>query len=163
MQHAQTINHFLVTAFQNILKSEEQYLTSGRYDNLSLKEIHLIEAVCQAVDAGDDHRAKAIAARLHITAGSLTTAVNILEAKGYLVRTRSSGDKRSVQLVPTEAGRRVDALHAAFHREMVQQILDVLSEEQVEALIPALKVLSDFFDSKWAAHHPVHPSAPDEF
>ena len=59
-----------------------------------MRELHLIEEVCRAVDEGRDTRASAIAAAQRVTAGTLTAAVNQLEAKGYLERGRDSGGKR---------------------------------------------------------------------
>ena len=64
----------------------------------------MIDAVCRAVDQGGDNRSTAIAAALGITAGTLTSAVNLLEKKGYLLRRRDERDKRVVHLLPTERG-----------------------------------------------------------
>ena len=59
--------------------------------------------MCRAVDQGGDNRSTAIAAALGITAGTLTSAVNLLEKKGYLLRRRDERDKRVVHLLPTRA------------------------------------------------------------
>ena len=81
------INRFLVEVFDQILRREEEVLTT-EYPELSLREIHLIDAVCRAADHGTDNRATAIAAVQGVTAGTLTTAVNLLERKGYVERQR---------------------------------------------------------------------------
>ena len=118
----EVLNKFLVEVFGQILKAEAACL-AGK--DLSLRELHLIDAVCRAVDQGGDNRSTAIAAALGITAGTLTSAVNLLEKKGYLLRRRDERDKRVVHLLPTERGRAADARHRDFHRQMVAHVLDL--------------------------------------
>ena len=60
-RYIEELNSFLVDVFNGILKTEELYVTANCPD-LSLREIHLIEEVCRAVDQGRDNRASAIAA-----------------------------------------------------------------------------------------------------
>ena len=98
----EVLNQFLVEVFGQILKAEAACL-AGK--DLSLRELHLIDAVCRAVDQGGDNRSTAIAAALGITAGTLTSAVNLLEKKGYLLRRRDERDKRVVHCCrPSGAG-----------------------------------------------------------
>jgi len=63
-----------------LLKTEELHATES-FADLSLREVHLIEEVCLAVDHQRDNRATAIAAAQRVTAGTLTTVVNQLEEK----------------------------------------------------------------------------------
>ena len=112
------LNRFLVEVFDEILKTEEESL-AGSFSDLSLRELHLIEEVCRAEDEARDNRATAIAAAQRVTAGTLTTAVSLLERKGYLERRRDERDRRAVRIWPTEKARAADQVHAAFHREMV--------------------------------------------
>ena len=87
----------------------------------------------------------AIAAALGITAGTLTSAVNLLEKKGYLLRRRDERDKRVVHLLPTERGRAADARHRDFHRQMVAHVLDGLTDEEAECTLRALGRVAEFF------------------
>lgn len=137
------LNAFLVEVFNDILKAEEAYL-SQRCAGLSVREVHIIEEVCRAVDQGGDDRASAIAAAQHVTAGTLTAAVNQLEAKGCLERVRDGSDKRSVHLRPTEKGREAERRHAEFHRELVEAAVERLSGQEVEALARGLGGISAF-------------------
>ena len=134
----EVLNQFLVEVFGQILKAEAACL-AGK--DLSLRELHLIDAVCRAVDQGGDNRSTAIAAALGITAGTLTSAVNLLEKKGYLLRRRDERDKRVVHLLPTERGRAADARH----REMVAHVLDGLTDEEAECTLRALGRVAEFF------------------
>ena len=138
----EVLNQFLVEVFGQILKAEAACL-AGK--DLSLRELHLIDAVCRAVDQGGDNRSTAIAAALGITAGTLTSAVNLLEKKGYLLRRRDERDKRVVHLLPTERGRAADARHRDFHRQMVAHVLDGLTDEEAEYTLRALGRVAEFF------------------
>ena len=138
----EVLNQFLVEVFGQILKAEAACL-AGK--DLSLRELHLIDAVCRAVDQGGDNRSTAIAAALGITAGTLTSAVNLLEKKGYLLRRRDERDKRVVHLLPTERGRAADARHRDFHRQMVAHVLDGLTDEEAECTLRALGRVAEVF------------------
>ncbi len=142
------LNRFLVDVFQEILKTEEICMGTA-FPDLSLREMHVIEAVCRAVNDGRDNRATTIAENLRVTAGTLTTAVTQLEKKGCLLRQRDSRDKRVVRLLPTERGREVEAYHAQFHREMVDDILSYLSEEEAEVFVRGLGYVNSFFREKY--------------
>ena len=146
--YTRELNCFLVEVFNDILKTEEAYV-SGYCSDLSLREVHLIEEVCRAVDQGRDNRASAIAAAQHVTAGTLTAAVNQLEAKGYLERVRDGSDKRSVRLCPTRKGREADQHHAGFHRELVEAAVERLTAEERSALARGLSGVSAFVRKKY--------------
>lgn len=147
-EQREVLNRFLVEVFHELLKTEEDCM--GRvYPDLSLREMHVIEAVCRAVDAGRDNRATAIAEALRVTAGTLTTAVTQLEKKGCLLRQRDSRDKRVVRLLPTDRGRAVDAYHARFHHELVESLLSHLSEEETAVFVRGLSRVNAFFQEKY--------------
>ena len=100
----ETLNHFLVNVFYEILKAEEQSISSIEFPNLSLREIHLLEKIYLAEKNGSDNSSAAIAAALRITPGTLTTAASLLEKKGYLSRQKDKNDKRIVRLTVTKKG-----------------------------------------------------------
>lgn len=147
-EHGAMLNRFLVDAFNEILRTEELCLAASGKD-LSLRELHLIEEVCRAEDEGRDNRATAIAAAQRVTAGTLTTAVSLLEKKGYLERRRDEKDKRVVRILPTERARRAEEHHAEFHQEMVTHVLAILTPEETEVFTKALGSVADFFHHKY--------------
>ena len=138
----------MVEAFNDVLKTEELYVAKS-YADLSVREMHLIEEVCRAVDQGRDNRSSAIAAAQRVTAGTLTVAVNQLEVKGYLERVRDGSDKRSVRLRPTEKGREADRRHSDFHRELVEAAVQALTEEERSALVCGLRGVSALIRKKY--------------
>lgn len=139
------LTHFLMDVFHILLKNEEKYMKQEGYTNLSLKELHVIEAVRQAERSGQSNQAANIAGSLHITAGTLTATVRLLEKKGYLVRQRDEKDRRVVRIHTTEAGRRAGETHQQFHEGQVKNALTILEEGEMEALLHALCNLSSFF------------------
>lgn len=138
------INTFLVGVFNEILKREEIFV-SKTFENLSVKELHVIEEVCVAANNKTDDRPTAIAERLRVTAGTLTTAVVQLEKKGYLLRERDQKDKRVVHIIPTEIGRHAQKCHEEFHRQMVDGAVAGLTEEEGTVFVKALNSIATFF------------------
>ncbi|MBE6988338.1 MAG: MarR family transcriptional regulator [Ruminococcaceae bacterium] len=141
------INKFLVEAFNEILKSEEISLNKG-FRNLSVKEMHVIEVVCEGEKTGEN-MANILAKKLKVTAGTLTTAVSQLEKKGYLKRERDINDKRIVRITSTESGKEAQEYHRRFHEKMVNAILENLNEEETAVLVKALGHVTDFFRAEY--------------
>lgn len=139
------LNYFLVKVFNEILRIEEDCLRTGEFKNLSVREMHVIEAVCAAVDQNSSNRSSDIARALNVSAGTLTTAVSLLEKKDCICREKDAHDKRIVRLYPTQKGRRADRIHQQFHSKMVENVINTLSAGEVDILIKGLKSLETFF------------------
>lgn len=149
MEHQSEILHqFLSDVFGDIQKREEDSLAAG---DLSLREVQLIDAVCRTVDQGGDNRSTAIAAARRMAAGTLTSAVDLLVKKGYLIRLRDGKDRRVVRLMPTQQGRDASEQHRAFHRRITDSLLSVLSDQEASALMRGMEKLTDFFRGGWQA------------
>lgn len=146
-QQAQ-LNNFLVNVFNEILRIEESCLRTGEFKNLSVREMHVIEAVCTAQEKGTNNRASDIAQAQGISAGTLTTAITLLEKKGCVERRTDAHDKRIVRLYATEKGKRANAVHQQFHQQMVADVLAALSPEETNILIKGLQSLQVFFDTR---------------
>ena len=118
MGQEKIMNQFLVEIFHEVLRREDAAIASGGFQNLSAREVHVIEAVCEAETRGEGENSSAeIARRLGITAGTLSAAVKVLERKGYLTRRRDERDKRIVRLAATESGWVANRFHEEFHRK----------------------------------------------
>ena len=87
----------------------------------------------------------AIAKKLNITMGSLTTAMNSLVNKKYVERHRSEEDRRVVFVRLTAKGVRAYRHHEDYHRQMTQAILDKLDEKELPVLLKTLDALDEFF------------------
>ena len=141
-QNETMIDKVLVHLFNDLLRIEERALAKHCGD-LSMREIHIIEAVCRAQE--EDNTMTVLAATLRITVGSLTVAVNTLERKGYLVRRRSQTDKRRVHVLPTPGALEVEKHHREFHRRMVEAVTQAIPADQLDVLIEGLRGINDYF------------------
>lgn len=138
------VNELLVEIFNDILIIEKAAISSGEFNDLSITEMHTIEAIGPGTHTMTD-----IADRLGITVGTLTTAINRLISKGYVERNRSEEDRRVVEITLTKRGRLAFKIHEAFHREMVRNMIEGLSIEGNEVLIQSLSNLNNFFKEKY--------------
>ncbi|MDD3428741.1 MAG: MarR family transcriptional regulator [Oscillospiraceae bacterium] len=138
------INEFIVSVFNDVLRLEESSLAKGTFCNLSVNEMHVIEAVYHAQEKETNTMAE-LAAKLQITASTLTIAVKTLEQKGYLQRTRSDSDKRRVLVTPTASALQALAQHDAFHEQLIKSVSANLNESELAALTLALSTLHRFF------------------
>lgn len=139
------LNHFLVHVFNDILRLEETSLQSTS-KNLSLRELHMLEALQNESAYGDVSMAQ-LARTLNVTAGTLTIGMKTLEQKGFVTRLRSSQDKRRVHVALTERALPVLAAHTAFHTELVTKASAHLSDQQIETLCAALQELHNHFNA----------------
>ncbi len=139
------INNFLVRVFNGVLRTEEASLRTKEFKNLSIREMHIIEAVCEANEYGKN-TASEIALSQKITGGTLTATISNLEKKGYVIRQRDERDKRMVRILPTERGKTANELHQTFHHEMVSKIISVLSGEEQTVFIKALAAVQRFLE-----------------
>lgn len=138
------INSQLVTIFNEILDIEETSLKASQFSDLSIKEMHTIEAI----GLHDTLTSTQVANRLNITVGTLTVAVNNLVRKGYVERIRTDNDRRVVRLSLTKKGKLLFRIHAKFHREMVEETLQGMDEKEVEVLIKGLNSLHHYLHRK---------------
>jgi DNA-binding MarR family transcriptional regulator len=135
------LNTFLVSVFNNILRLEEENLHKV-CKNLSVTELHVLDAVHWL---GNGACMADIAARLHVTAGTLTASVKTLEQKGYLIRKRSENDKRRVVAVLTERCAPVLYAHSSFHKNLCGDAVKNLSQHEISVLGDALQNLHAYF------------------
>lgn len=88
-----------------------------------------------------------IAKELSVTVGTLTISMNSLVKKGYVTRCRSTQDRRVVHISLSEKGVKAYYHHKHFHEQMIQGVVEVLTEEELQALIKALTKLNSWFRS----------------
>ena len=136
------INSFLVDVFNDVLRLEEDDLAKGPYKNLSVSEMHVLDAVNHAA-GGETMRE--LAARLRVTASTLTVAVKTLEQKGYLVRARAEEDRRKVTVSLTDAARGALAPPAGFHETLGDGGRGRHTPVQMDQLADTLAALHGFF------------------
>lgn len=131
----------LIVLFNNVMDAEAKAIITEEFKDITNNDMHIIEAV----GIEEPRRMSEIAKRLGVTMGTLTTNMNSLEDKGYIVRERSKTDKRVVLVVLTDKGKNAFYHHKDFHKNMIKAIIGGLSEEEMKVMIKCLLNLGNFF------------------
>lgn len=134
------INGYLVTIFNEVLRIEEISLRQSDFKDLSIKEMHTIEAIGLSGKLSSNEIAK----NLNITPGTVSVSVQKLVNKGYVERVKLKEDRRVVRLKLTRKGKLLYRLHHKFHMDMVDRATEGLDKQSVESLIQGLKNIYDF-------------------
>lgn len=137
----ETINDILVHLFNEIWELEKDAIITEEYKDISNNDMHIIEAI----GLGNDSTMSAVAKKLGITAGSLTTSINSLVNKKYVVRERSESDRRVVYIRLSNKGKKAYHHHEEFHMQMTEAVIKKLDENEIPILLKTLEGLSDFF------------------
>lgn len=141
MNSYDTINDTLVNLFNEIWDLEEVALITEEFKDITNNDMHIIEAI----GLGEGNNMSAIAKKLSITVGSLTTSMNSLVKKQYAIRVRSKEDRRVVYIQLTEKGVRAYKQHEQFHHNLTEAVIQSLDENELPILVKALSGLSSFF------------------
>jgi len=139
---SRVLNEMLVKLFNNIMDAEEKAIITEEYKDITNNDMHIIEAI----GIEEPRRMSDIAKRLNVTMGTLTTNMNSLEEKGYIIRERSKTDKRVVLVVLTTKGKKAFCHHRGFHRNMIKAIVRGLDEDEMKVMIKCLLNLNEFFE-----------------
>ncbi|OUN28244.1 MarR family winged helix-turn-helix transcriptional regulator [Blautia sp. An81] len=143
MSNYEVLHDILVKLFQEILDIESKALITSEFKDISVNDMHIIEAIGER----EPKNMSSVAKIMSVTVGTLTIAINSLVKKGYVHRERSEEDRRVVLISLTKKGKKANAHHMKFHDGMIQAVLKDLNEEQQEVLVKALMNLRTFFDS----------------
>ncbi|GEK90939.1 fatty acid biosynthesis transcriptional regulator FabT [Alkalibacterium kapii] len=141
-QRINEVNEYLVSIFNDVLMIEERTLQMSQFKDVSIKEMHTIDAIGMY----QEHTTSEVAKKLGITVGTLTVSVNNLVRKGYVKRVRSEIDRRVVQLALTKRGRLLYRVHDKFHRDMVKETINEMDEKESEVLMLGLKNLHRYLE-----------------
>ena len=134
------INSELVGVFNNVMWIEEAALKQSLFKDLSIKDMHTIEAISMY----EEKSASEVARIIHITPSSMTSAIDKLVEKGYVERRRSIQYRRVVKLGLTHKGRIVYRAHQGFHRDMARNFLEGMSSEDVTVVQKAIHNLMSY-------------------
>ena len=144
----------------------ETYNSIGRYENAALKsasrnvlspsEFHIIE--CIGEGGGQGRTIGEIARRLEVTHPTVTVAVNKLEKKGCVTKTRCEKDGRAVYITLTRNGEKMNAAHKYFHRKMVRMISEQFNDQEMEILIRCMGTINELFKNRQAQYETAEAS-----
>lgn len=143
-EYKEMLNSFFVDTFNNILSWEEKSIKQSGLKGVTVKELHAIEAA-HILEKSRCNTMSQIAAKLGISVGALTTAMNSLVKKGFLYRKNDPLDRRIVYICLTEEGSEILKIHETFHEEMIDKVTKDLSPEALQSLTDSLSKLREFF------------------
>lgn len=98
---------------------------------LSMREAHFI----QAVGLSDEPTMSEMARRLDVTQGAVTQMASRLEGKDFILRSKSTDDKRQITVALTGKGREFCAAHSQYDAHQFVAISDWLGEFSDEDLV----------------------------
>ena len=137
------LNELLVSTYREITRIEELVLRSLSKNTLSISELHMLDVVgrngCTVTD---------IAQNMGVSMPSATIAVKKLEKKGYVTKEKDTSDARKVVIRLTLEGRKAEAVHRWFHRQMVNNVEKSFPPEERETLLRVIREMNEFFKMK---------------
>ncbi len=134
------LNADLVGVFNNVIWIEEAALRRSYFSDISIKEMHTIDAISMY----DEKSASEVAKIIHLTPSAMTTAIDRLVEKGDVERRRSNRDRRVVRLGLTHKGRVVYRAHQGFHRDLAHNLLKDMPPEEVQIVKKAIHNLVNY-------------------
>ena len=143
MESFEALNEVMVSLFREINEVEERSIITQEFGDITNNDMHVIDAT----GIGEPKNMSAIARELSVTMGTLTIAMNSLVKKGYVIRQRGKADRRVVYISLSEKGTKAYHRHKDFHEQMVKSAVKELTEEELKALIKALRSLRSWMKS----------------
>ncbi len=137
------INHVLVELINRIWELEGNAIITEEFRDITNNDMHVIEAI--GLDGSKNM--SAVAKQLNITVSSLTTAMNSLVRKEYVTRSRSTSDRRVVEISLTEKGKQAYLHHEDYHRQMIEAAIEGMTPEEIPVLVKLLENLREFFET----------------
>ena len=139
----ETLTYILTETFRDILRLEERMVQKIGQMNMSASELHLLDAVGK--NGNGFKTISEVADILEITLPSVTNMVKRLSERGYIEKSKLNYDGRCVYVRLTVLGKRVNAVHKHFHRQMVTEVAKDLDDREKEILKKSLTKLDNFF------------------
>jgi len=128
-----------IVEFYEKLSSWENEVVRG--SDLTPNQMHAIEIIGHEKSL----RMKELAEKLGVTTGTLTVTVDRLEQKGLIERQPHETDRRSYRVVLTPDGKKHFKKHHEFHVKLTEEIVSVLTPEELECFDAVLgKVVKHF-------------------
>lgn len=144
-KQTEILSDYVLHSALHMLTLEDQCLRHICAADLSVRELHVIEAVSSLSTAGKNTMAE-IAKYLRVSPASLTASVSVLVKKGYLDREYSPVDRRVIYITLTQSGEAMNRKYLDFVRDLMVYIGRDLDEETADRMIDALMKVVDYFE-----------------
>lgn len=140
------IDQLFAAIYCDLFAIEEHTLKNGAFSDLSVKEMHTIDAIGMygKKTVGEVSRL------LNVTLGTLTVAADKLVKKGYAERCRCENDRRIVYLSLSKKGKLLYRVHKQFHNDIAREAFSGLTEDEERILHLTLGKLHRFLGSVYS-------------
>jgi DNA-binding MarR family transcriptional regulator len=139
------LNDYFLHSALHLITLEEQCLKKSCAPDLSIRELHVVEAVAALAESGKNTMAE-IARYLRLSPASLTTAVNVLVKKEYIVRDYSPLDRRVIFVKLTEKGEKANRVYLDFVKDMICSVTADLDEQAADGMIATMLKLCEYLE-----------------
>lgn len=109
-----------------------------RASDLTISEAHALEVLGEH----EKMNMKSLAQKLGVTTGTTTVTVDRLEKKNFAKRESTQEDRRVNLIVLTEKGKKAFAEHHNYHLQLTEQMVSVLSEDEIRQFHDTLKKIN---------------------
>ncbi len=116
-------------------------------EGLSTMETHALTMLIDSHKEGVSIKPSDIAHRFHVSPSAVSQFLKNLEEKGYITRTRSAGDSRSVRIALTERG---EQLSEKIRRERTQgfaEMVEAVGLDEMVQFVATLEKICEYVES----------------
>lgn len=136
----EVIDSLFIDVFNNILNIEEHYIKKESNTNITINEVHILDAIDLSIDTSIG----SIAKRLAVTISTLSISLNKLISKGLVVKCNDSTDKRIQNVRLTTKAKDILEYHCRFHKSMARRSIEGAAGNE-EKIIKSLENLRAYF------------------
>lgn len=135
-----------------------RYLRRWSAGPLSLVHLHVLTVL----ESDGPSTMHGLADSLDVSQASATGIVDRMQQRGLVERGRDATDRRVVRVALTDTGRRLIDGVAAERRGHLEQLLDRLTDDEIQGFLLGARALRRARDAHFAslAHAPDDPEAP---
>lgn len=113
---------------------ESEVLQDSGFSDITPKQLECLDIIQQFHNPSLSE----IADKLSITRPSVTTMIDKLSKRNYVVRIKSDLDRRSAHIHLTSKGERVTCLHSSVHKKVADLLAKGLNVDEIQELVMLL-------------------------
>lgn len=134
----------LSSTFDNMVSmfsvKEERELRKNLPSDITINEVKILYAILSAKSRSTP---TVVSKKLNVTKGTLTTNIDKLVNKGYVVRMISGSDARVTYLILTKEGKDAVSIYKDFHDSLIDSVDKKLDAYEKSLLLIALSKIQD--------------------
>jgi DNA-binding MarR family transcriptional regulator len=142
-QIVESLANRLIKAF---MKFHRTHWHNAPASGLSQVETDILENINRAIRRDKVPRVSDISMMLRVSSPTVTEHLNNLEAQGYVLRTQSKEDKRSVHISLTEKGTEALKSHLVRLEADFEEFVGFIGQDSSEQMISLLTNAYEFFN-----------------